>query len=60
MTTEEYVTNSVQTFLGDPPDNEYQRGFLGALLIVAEEALGLQMNIPPFAEAQKLTRNRKR
>ena len=25
---EEYVTSSTQTFLGDPPDSDYQRGFL--------------------------------
>lgn len=36
---EEYVTSSVQTFLGDPPDSDYQRGFLGAMLIVAKEPL---------------------
>jgi hypothetical protein len=39
---EEYVTRSVQSFLGDPADNEYQRGFLGAMLIFAEETLGLR------------------
>ena len=51
---EEYVTSSVQTFLGDPPDSDYQRGFLGAMLVVAEEALRLQMDKPPFKKAEKL------
>jgi len=53
---EEYVTSSVQTFLGDPPDSDYQRGFLGAMLIVAKEPLGLQMDKPPFKKAEKLLR----
>ena len=54
MKVEEYVTSSVQLFLGDPPDTEFQCGFLGALLVLAEEAIGVQMDVPPFAEAQKL------
>jgi hypothetical protein len=51
---EEYVRSSVASFLSDPPDSEYQRGFLGAMLIVAKEALDLSPDIQPFAEAQKL------
>ena len=46
-------------FLGDPPDNEYQRGFLGAMLIVAEEALGLnEGNIPLRGSTKVDTRSR--
>jgi hypothetical protein len=37
---EEYVTSSVQSFLGDPPDTNFQRGFLSAMLVVAEEHWG--------------------
>jgi len=51
---EEYVKSSVQSFLGDPPDSDSQWGFLSAMLVVAKEALGLRMDMPPFAEAQKL------
>jgi hypothetical protein len=58
-TVEGYVTSSVQAFLRDPPDNDYQRGFLGAMLIVASEALGLRQDASPFAEAQKLMRKRR-
>lgn len=56
----EYVTRSVQSFLGDAPDNEYQRGFLSAMLAIAKEALGMPQDAYPFAEAEKLTRKRKR
>jgi hypothetical protein len=51
---EEYVRSAVQGFLGDPPDTEFQRGYLASLLVLAEEALGLRMDLPPFAEAHKL------
>jgi len=51
---EEYVRRSVEGFLGDPPDTDFQRGFLASLLIVAEEALGLRMDVAPFSQAQKL------
>ena len=56
----EYVTRSVQSFLGDPPDNEYQHGFLSAMLAIAKEALGMPQDTYPFAEAEKLTRDRER
>jgi hypothetical protein len=51
---EEYVTRAVQTFLADAPDTDFQRGFLAALLVLAEEALELRLDSPPFAEAQEL------
>ena len=57
---EEYVTSSVQTFLGDLPDSDWQRGFLGAMLVIAEEALGLRMDKPPFKRAEKLLRKTRR
>ena len=53
---ENYIRSSVQTFLVDPPDSEFQRGFLSALLVVAKEALGLHLDVPPFAKAQKLVK----
>jgi hypothetical protein len=51
---EEYARSSVEAFLGDPPDTDFQRGYLASLLIVAEEALGLRMDVAPFSQAQKL------
>ena len=50
---EEYVTEAVQMFLLAPPDTDFQCGFLAALLVVAKEALGLRMDSPPFAEAER-------
>src|SRR5262245_37973021 len=54
---EEYVTSAVQMFLVDPPDTDFQYGFLAALLVVAKEALELRMDNPPFANAQDLWRS---
>lgn len=50
----QYLEESIQAFLGDPPDNDFLDGFLSALLLVAEEAAGLPMEAPPFAEARGL------
>ena len=40
------------TFLLSPPDTDFQRGYLAALLNVAEEALDCISESTPFAEAQ--------
>jgi hypothetical protein len=53
---EKYGERAVQSFLSDPPDTDFQRGFLSAMLVIAEEALGLPVDAPPFKEAQELSR----
>jgi hypothetical protein len=45
--------------VSNPPDTDFQCGFLGAMLVLAEEALGLRMDLPPFAEAHELWRSYK-
>ena len=47
-----YIKGNVEPFLRDPPDTEFQRGYLAALLNVADEALGLHLAKYPFKEAQ--------
>ena len=49
-----YIKGNVETFLLDPPDTDFLRGYLAALLNVAEEALGLHLAKSPYKEAQKL------
>ena len=49
-----YIKGNVEPFLRYPPDTEFQRDYLAALLNVAEEALGLHLLKYPFAEAQML------
>ena len=54
---EEYVRSAVQGFVNDPPDTDPQWGYLSALLVVAKDALGQQMDTSPFAEARELWKN---
>lgn len=35
-----YLDDSLLGFMKDPPDDEYQRGFLAALVLIYSEALG--------------------
>jgi hypothetical protein len=50
----DHIRSSVAAYLMDPPETEFQRGYLASLLVLAEEALGLRMDLPPFAEAHNL------
>ena len=34
-----YLMSSIEGFLGDPPDTEFQRGYLAALITVYREGL---------------------
>lgn len=49
-----YIKSNVEPYLLYPPDTDFQRGYLAALLNVAEEALGLHLGKSPFKEAQEL------
>ncbi len=35
-----YIEQGLAGFLGDPPDSDYQRGYLAALLTIYGEGLG--------------------
>lgn len=39
-----YIHQALMGFLSDPADNNYQRGFLSALLVVYQEGLGKGMD----------------
>ena len=53
----DYIKSDVVASLLNPPDTEFQRGYLASLLVLAEEALGMRMDLSPFAEAHKLCFN---
>jgi hypothetical protein len=55
-----YLEESIQAYLVYPPDNDFLKGYLSALLVVAEEAVGLPMESPPFVEARELVKHRAR
>ena len=35
-----HILEAIEQFLGDPPDSQFQRGYLAALVTVYEEGLG--------------------
>ena len=51
---QKYLEESIHAYLGDPPDTAFLDGLLSALLLVAEEAVGLPMESFPFKEAREL------
>ena len=55
-----YIKSGVDGFLTDPPDTDFQRGYLAALLGVAEEALGLHLGKSPFMKRRSCVRQQAR
>ena len=53
---QKYLTKSIESYLSDPPDDDFLCGSLSALLVVAHEALGRPMECPPFVEARNLVK----
>jgi len=49
-----YIKTEMEMSLLGPPDTDFQRGYLAGLMVLANDVLGLDMNKPPFAEAEKL------
>jgi len=49
-----YIDQALWGFMNDPVDSEYQRGFLGALLVVYEEACGKPMDAGRFDALRKM------
>jgi len=39
MRVRKYLDHAINGFLNDPPDSEYQAGFLGAVCVIYREAL---------------------
>ena len=50
-----YVIRAVEQFLNDPPDTDYQRGFLAALLVLWREGLNGSEADARIIAAEKLT-----
>lgn len=50
------LMGQIEGFLRDPPDTEFQRGFLAALLAVHEETLGRGRTDARFIAAEEMLR----
>jgi hypothetical protein len=46
MTAEDYMRQALGLFKHDPPDSEFQRGYLEALKVFANEAMGFAWDDP--------------
>jgi len=42
MTQEHIVRRMIEGFLSDPPDTDYQWGFLAATIVIAHEIMGIE------------------
>ena len=51
-----YIVDAVAGFLNDPPDSEYQYGYLGALLNVWREGVGRNCDDGRLIAAEALLR----
>jgi hypothetical protein len=47
-----YVEAAIRSFDGDPPDSDFQRGYLGALEDVLTEGFGVTTSLWSKAEGQ--------
>jgi|GEM_PF-5575471 len=55
---EPYLISTIDGFLGDPPDSDFQRGYLSAMLAVYREAVGRgQSDARVIAAERMLTAN---
>lgn len=46
MTTEQYMREALELFIKDAPDSDFQRGYLEALKVFANEAMGFKWDDP--------------
>ncbi len=52
--TREVVLGMLAGFVCDPPDSDFQKGYLAAALTIANEVLGIPATDPLWAEADAL------
>jgi hypothetical protein len=50
----ERIINMLLMFIIAPPDNEYQEGFLGAVLTIGNEILGIPSDNPIWEQASEI------
>ncbi len=54
MANEAPIRTLLRGFIDDPPDSDYQSGFLGAVIIIANEIMGIDVNDPLLVEANSI------
>lgn len=46
LLAEDYMRKVLLSFVGDPPDNDFQRGYHAAMTVFAKEAMGFKSEDP--------------
>lgn len=46
------VAAALQSFVGDPPDNDFLTGYLECLYVIGREVLGMDLGPDPYMEEQ--------
>lgn len=54
---ETYMRNALEAFVNDPPDNDFQDGYLEALIIFATDGLGIPSRDELILRAMNCTPN---
>ncbi len=54
MTAEQYMREALALFAFDPPDTDFQRGYLAALRVIANEAMGFAWNDIALEETENV------
>jgi len=54
MTQEQLMRKMLESFVSDPPDSDYQKGFLAAGLVIANEIMGFEWNDPLLLKCNDL------
>jgi hypothetical protein len=53
-TLSDQIRTILQSFIGDPPDNDFQCGYLSAVLVIATEVIGIGVSDPVWIKASSL------
>lgn len=48
----EIVGRMLNSFVGDPPDSDFQAGYLECLYVIGREVLGMDLGPDPYMEEQ--------
>ncbi len=54
MFDEQTARTMLTSFVNDPPDSDYQRGFLAAVLVITNEHMDVRYNDPLWQKADAL------
>lgn len=57
MTPEKRIRRILEGFINDPPDTDYQQGFLAAVIVIGHEIMGISMREKLMQDADALVKS---